>query len=174
MSRRKLKLSLSESDINNAIEEVRRYKESLRDDVSMFIMLLMNKGINVAKERIGKAPPEYRGKVTVTSVNPYRTGYIYTAVIRLEGKQALFVEFSAGKTYGTDSFEPLPNNPSYGSGYGMGTYNPDSDNWKSPTGWDYGEGGKQHTYGTPAVAPLYNADKAMRDILLETAKKVWG
>ena len=174
MSKRKLKLSLSESDINNAIEEVRRYKESLRDDVSMFIMLLMNKGIDVAKAQIGKAPSEYRDRVTVTSANPFRTGYIYTAAIKLEGKQALFVEFSAGIKYGTNTFDSLPNNPSYGSGYGMGTYNPDSDNWKSPTGWNYGNGGKQHTYGTPAVAPLYNADKEMRDILLETAKKVWG
>lgn len=175
MGKRKIKISLSDTDsIQRAIDEIQEYRKDLMTNISIFLDNLISEGIVVAKAQVATAPSEYRDRVTVESNPVFRTGYIYTGVIRLQGDQALFIEFSAGEKYGTDHFDPLPNNPSYGSGYGKGTYNPESDNWKNPDGWRYGKGGSQHTYGTPAVAPMYNADKKMRDILMDAAKKVWG
>lgn len=173
--KKKIKVRLfDQSSIQNAVAEIENYKDMLKINVGIFLQELMAEGITVAKAKVAEAPPEYKSRVTVTGVSPFRTGINYTAAIKLEGDQALFIEFSAGEKYGTDHFDSLPNNPSYGSGYGKGTYNPDSDTWKNPDGWRYGKGGSQHTYGTPAVAPMYNADKKMREVLTEAARKVWG
>ena len=177
MSKKKIKIRLSEESIEDAIRQVEYYKNGIRTNVIMFIDLMIQQGLTVAEAHVGMSPEEYQEDVTVTCDRPSETGdYVYHASIKLGGGQALFVEFSAGILHGTSSFEPLPNNPSYGSGYGMGTYNPDSDLWKSPTGWDYvSKTGEQvHTEGTAAVAPLYNADKMIRDLLVRTARAVWG
>ena len=89
--------------------------------------------------------------------------------VHLQSEKVLFIEFSAGITYGTNTY-PLPS----GSGYGMGTYNPSSSNWSNPKGWYYkdesspqaNEKGLVHTYGNPAYMPMYRAREAM-------ALKVW-
>ena len=97
--------------------------------------------------------------------------------IRLSGDQVLFIEFSSGIMYGTDSFPSLPNNPNYGSKYGMGTY-PGKGHWNDPEGWWYtgkwGNGDSRHTYGIRAYAPMYNADTEMRKQIANIAREVFG
>ena len=180
MSKRKIKMSLSKSSIDDAIRYVQFMKRNLSINTSLFIRLLQGQGISVINSIIGEVPEEQRGdNLTIGNTDIERLGGDkYKASISISGDKILFIEFSAGITYGTDSFGTLPNNPSYGSGYGMGTYNPDSDNWKNPDGWWYpdpkSDTGYSHSFGNRAYAPMYEADKAMRDAIQQAARLAFG
>lgn len=176
MSRKKvIKVSLSESSINEAIRQVQFLEQMMQFNITLFIKRLQNEGLIVGNAILQTVPDEYRDTCQVYSTNVSRTGDKYSATIVLSGSQALFIEFSAGITHGTNSFNSLPNNPSYGSGYGMGTY-PGKGHWDDPNGWVFKDenGNWFHSYGVRAAAPMYHADEAMRDILYSTAKEVFG
>lgn len=178
MSKRRIKVSLSKSSIDDAIRYVQFMKRNLSINTSLFIGLLQEQGISVISSIIGEVPEKEKGNTTIGKSDIERLGGDrYKASIFISGDKILFIEFSAGITYGTDSFETLPNNPSYGSGYGMGTYNPDSDNWKNPDGWwykDKNSGKYEKSLGNKAYAPMFNADKSMRDAIQLAARLAFG
>ena len=67
------------------------------------------------------------------------------------GETVLFVEFGTGITYQS------PPHPEVGN-FGAGTYEPNFGHWDDPEGWflPRSKGGRQHTFGNPANAPMYN------------------
>lgn len=75
------------------------------------------------------------------------------ARVRASGENVLFIEYGAGALRGYGHPEP--------NGYGPGTFNPLSDNWKNPNGWYYAHGRK--TWGNPPSAAMYYAEHAMRE-----------
>lgn len=75
------------------------------------------------------------------------------ARVRASGENVLFIEYGAGALRGYGHPEP--------NGYGPGTFNPLSDNWKNPNGWYYAHGRK--TWGNPPSAAMYYAEQAMRE-----------
>lgn len=75
------------------------------------------------------------------------------AMVRASGENVLFIEYGAGALRGYGHPEP--------NGYGPGTFNPLSDNWKNPNGWYYAHGRK--AYGNPPSAAMYYAEQAMRE-----------
>lgn len=75
------------------------------------------------------------------------------ARVRASGENVLFIEYGAGALRGYGHPEP--------NGYGPGTFNPISDNWKNPNGWYYAHGRK--TWGNPPSAAMYYAEQAMRE-----------
>ena len=75
------------------------------------------------------------------------------ARVRASGENVLFIEYGAGALRGYGHPEP--------NGYGPGTFNPSSDNWKNPNGWYYAHGRK--TWGNPPSAAMYYAEQAMRE-----------
>lgn len=175
---KKIKITLSEKSINEALNQVRQYKASLLQKISVFLDRLTQVGIDVVDTKMMEVAPVDRGEFSVegsvTSVFSADGSAVQGALIRLTGDQVLFIEFSAGKTFGTNSFPSMPNNPSYGSGYGMGTY-PGKGHWDDPTGWWYVDryGEAQHTYGIRAHAPMYHADQEMRRQIGGIAKEVF-
>lgn len=94
------------------------------------------------------------------SVEPISNGW----AIHARGNAVLFIEFGAGATLGYGHPEP--------DGYGPGTYNPDSDNWRNPKGWWYGDG--QHTYGNPPAAAMYYAKEEVLRNIEQVAREVFG
>lgn len=99
-------------------------------------------------------------------------------ILRDQSKAILFFEFGAGARYGGGH----PWNDDFG--YGPGTY-PGNGHWDDPKGWwfptdeprliirtDKNGQGWGHSYGNKPHMPFYNADKAMREHLLEVAKRV--
>ena len=114
-------------------------------------------------------PEEEKGNYYTEIVNNIK-GEITGVTVRLSGTDVLFVEFSAGISYGTDSY-PLPS----GDKYGMGTY-PGKGNWDNPNGWWYkDESGKlHHSFGNRAYMPMYHAEEAIIISVREIAKEVFG
>lgn len=171
---RKIKIELSEKSINDAIRRVQDYKTRvLEEKIETFVRALAQTGYVTATQIVNSIPDRnYQD-------DSWDIDYDYSnhkAVLWIRHKQIMFIEFSAGITYGTSAIPPLPSGKPYGDGYGMGTFNPDSDNWQKPGGWSYqGEDGNwHHTKGTAAYAPMGNAEAQMLVNLRALARTVFG
>ena len=149
MSKRTIKCNLSGKSIRNAIKELKNYENNLQRKNQIFVQKLADAGILVIRE-------------TMES--------IVGASIRLTGDKVLFLEFSAGITYGTDTY-PLPS----GSEYGIGTY-PGQTHAYDPNGWWYIDesGNKHHSYGNRAYMPMYHAEEAIILAIHSIAKEVFS
>ena len=175
---KKIKIQLSDRSILEAISQINKYKFELSTKTKLLVDRLAEIGINTINVTMMGVAPMERGEYTVTPT-PIEGGAnsaVQRMSIQLTGDQILFIEFSSGKTFGTSSFPALPNNPSYGSGYGMGTYPNGKGHWDDPEGWWYKDkyGESQHTYGIRARAPMYHADEDMRKAIESIAREVFG
>jgi hypothetical protein len=88
----------------------------------------------------------------------------------MSGKDALFIEFGAGIYYnGSDP----PHAQEFR--YGVGTYNPASDNAFNPDGWYYWTGTeRKHSYGTEGTYPMYHAAETARNNAIKNAIEVFN
>ena len=178
MSKRKnIKITLSEDSINRAIREIENYKNSLRGKIETLTRELAKIGVNSVNATMMSVSPADRGEFDVDFVFDPSGRDVFGAVIVLSGDQILFIEFSAGITFGTESgaHPKPPNNPNYGNDYGVGTY-PGQTHARDPVGWWYVDkwGQAQHTYGVRAYAPMYNADIEMRNQIRAIAREIFG
>lgn len=166
---KKISISLSQKSIQNAINEVRKYQRELQRKNQIFIDRLSKIGLDVVQSTMESIPAEEKGSYYTEVVNNSH-GDIIGAAIRLSGDKILFLEFSAGIAYGTDSY-PTP----AGDEYGMGTY-PGKGHWDSPYGWWYVDenGQKHHSYGNRAYMPMYRAEQAIVLAVRQVAKEVFG
>lgn len=173
---KKISIDLSVSSIEKAIKEIEEYKRSLDAKVKELVTRLAEVGLNTVNATMMSVAPVDRGEYNADVVYDASGSNVQGAVIHLSGDQVLFLEFSAGVLFGTDSFASLPNNPTYGKGFGMGTYPSDKGHWDDPTGWWYVDkwGQPQHTYGVRAYAPMYHAAVEMRSRIRSIAREVFG
>lgn len=167
--KRKISISLSQGSIQNAIKEIEAYKRKLQRKNQIFIDRLSKIGLDVVQATMESIPAEEKGSYYTEIVNDSQ-GDIIGAAIRLTGDKILFLEFSAGIAYGTDSY-PTP----AGDKYGMGTY-PGKGHWDSPYGWWYVDenGEKHHSYGNRAYMPMYHAEEAIVLAVRQIAREVFG
>ena len=151
MANKTIKMELSHKSIQDAIKQLRAYQKSLVSKNEIFIKRLSEIGLNVIQTTMESIPEEEKGNYYTEIVNNIK-GEITGVTVRLSGTDVLFVEFSAGISYGTDSY-PLPS----GDEYGMGTY-PGKGNWDNPNGWWYkDESGKlHHSFGNRAKGSTCN------------------
>ena len=115
-------------------------------------------------------PDEEKGSY-YTEIIYDKNGNITGASVRLSGDKVLFIEFSAGITYGSSNY-PL----SSGSTYGVGTY-PGQTHAFSPYGWWYTDernGETRHSYGNRAYMPMYHAEVAIVLAVRKIAKEVFS
>lgn len=166
---KKISISLSQKSIQNAINEVRKYQRELQRKNPIFIDRLSKIGLDVIQATMESIPTEEKGSYYTEVVNNSQ-GDIIGAAIRLSGDKILFLEFSTGIAYGTDSY-PTP----AGDEYGMGTY-PGEGHWDSPYGWWYVDenGQKHHSYGNRAYMPMYHAEQAIVIAVRQVAREVFG
>lgn len=166
---KKISISLSQKSIQNAINEVRKYQRELQRKNQIFIDRLSKIGLDVVQATMEFIPAEEKGSYYTEIVNNSH-GDIIGAAIRLSGDKILFLEFSTGIAYGTDSY-PTP----AGDEYGMGTY-PGEGHWDSPYGWWYVDenGQKHHSYGNRAYMPMYHAEQAIVIAVRQVAREVFG
>lgn len=170
MAKRTININLFDSrSLDKAIQQIRQYQNSLPRKVQTFIDRLAKEGLQVVQSTMESVPDEEKGSYYTEIINNSQ-GDIIGAAIRLTGDKVLFIEFSAGITYGTDSY-PLPS----GDKYGMGTY-PGKGHWDSPYGWWYvdEQGNKHHSYGNRAYMPMYHAERAIIMQIKEVARDVFG
>lgn len=169
MSKKTISMTLSERSIAGAIRQLKEYRDSLERKNQILIDRLAKIGLNTVQQTMESIPSEERGSYYTEIINNSE-GDIAGAAIRLSGDQVLFLEFSAGITYGTDSY-PLPS----GDKYGMGTY-PGKGHWDDPKGWWYIDknGQKHHSYGNRAYMPMYHAEQAIILAVQEIAREVFS
>lgn len=170
MVKRTIDINLFDSrSLDKAIQEIRQYQNSLQRKVQIFIDRLAKEGLQVVQSTMESVPDEEKGSYYTEIVNT-SNGDIIGAAIRLTGDKVLFIEFSAGITYGTDNY-PLPS----GDKYGMGTY-PGKGHWDSPYGWWYVDehGEKHHSYGNRAYMPMYHAEQAIIIQIRHIAREVFS
>ena len=170
MPKKKISVNLFDGkSLGNAIRQIQDYRKDFPRKVQILIDRLAKEGLQVVQSTMKYVPDEEKGSYYTEIVNNSK-GDIIGAAIRLTGDKVLFIEFSAGITYGTDSY-PLPS----GDKYGMGTY-PGKGHWDSPYGWWYvdEQGNKHHSYGNRAYMPMYHAEQAIIMQIREIAKEVFG
>ena len=170
MAKRTININIFDSrSLDKAIQQIRQYQNSLPRKVQTFIDRLAKEGLQVVQSTMESVPDEEKGSYYTEIVNT-SNGDIIGAAIRLTGDKVLFIEFSAGITYGTDNY-PLPS----GDKYGMGTY-PGKGHWNSPYGWWYvdEQGNKHHSYGNRAYMPMYHAEQAIILQISHIAREVFS
>lgn len=168
-------VDFSKQSIRKAITQLRNYNKGLEVKSRRLVNELSKIGIDAINSIVAQIDPSnlHSGELALKAEKSQvkQDGDVARMAISLTGADVLFVEFSAGITYGTSEY-PLAS----GAGYGMGTYNPDSGRWKDPEGWWYtDENGKsRHTYGNRAYMPMYHSTEAMALSIWVTAKKIFG
>ena len=130
MSRKTIRCSLNHNSLQSAIQQLETYQKDIQRKNQIFIDKLAQEGIQVIQTTMESIPSEEKGSYYTEVINNGH-GDIVGAAVRLSGDKVLFIEFSAGISYGTDSY-PLPS----GADYGVGTY-PDQKHAYDPNGWWY-------------------------------------
>ena len=172
MAKRTIKFEFSQKSIKNAIAELKKYQKEFDRKNKIFVDKLAKEGLQVVQSTMEAIPDEDKGSYYTEIINNSH-GDVIGAAIRLSGQKVLFIEFSAGITYGTSSY-PLPS----GSKYGMGTYPSEKEksDWDNPNGWWYIDesGNKHHSYGNRAYMPMYHAEQAIILAVRSIAKETFG
>lgn len=168
-------VELSVKSIESAIKQIEEYERRLNAKTHELVKRLSEIGINTINVTMMSVAPVDRGEYETDIVWNEQGNGIEGALVFLKGDKILFIEFSSGITFGTSSFPSLPNNPSYGSGMGMGTYPDGKGHWNDPEGWWYrGKWGEpEHSYGVRAYAPMYHAAVDMRNQINAIANEVF-
>ena len=147
-----IKCKLDVDSLQNAIDELKEYRDSINDKLQQFVAALLEDGV------IG------------FGINA--DGDIVTATISLEGSDALFIEFGAGIAYNTGMQHPYAGE----FGYGVGTYPSKHPPNKAmnPGYWYYRENGELvKSIGTQASMPIYHAAETMRNIAIQKAIEIF-
>lgn len=165
----KLDIDLSASSVNNAIAQLKKYKDSIVDKNALFVKRLAEIGIEVVEQRIAVAEGD-SDKYHATTLKLHSFGDYSEATLSVEGNDVLFIEFGSGIYY-----NPTDPEHAHKFGYGVGTY-PGQTHALDPEGWWYRDsaGDIHHSYGTRATAPMLNASKAIILSIRQIAREVYG
>lgn len=160
---KKIKVELSDEGIDNAIREVRRYKEWVLAKEVELRQKLADRGAQVARIHFTGAAYDGNNNITVRVDN---TGNI--AAIYAEGSAVAFIEFGSGLFgYGH------PQAGEFGMGPGTWSDGPEGKgHWDDPNGWYYTHGKKSR--GNPPAMGMWNAVRTMSEEILIIAKEVFG
>lgn len=166
---KKITFGLSVSEINNAVKELRQYRDEVNRKCQVFAEKLAGLGLQTARAIMQEHI--YSGE-TIGSlrIETDETGAVTKLRIVVESEAILFLEFGAGVKY-----SGTVNPKAAEVGYEPGTY-PGKGYWDSETGWWYmGDDGEwHHSYGIEAAMPMYKATVAMRQKIRSIAKEVFG
>ena len=111
------------------LKDLEDYISNLETNCETFVQRLSQEGLLVVEATMASIPndhPHYKAGDYTVSLTTTQDGDTYKAVISLTGDKVMFVEFSAGITYGeAPGSYPLDAGKAYGYGtYGKGNGNP--------------------------------------------------
>ena len=165
-----IKCTLDTNSIQAAIDEIRAYREDLNNKLQQFVSLLVQDGVTVANARLSSTKGDSTQGTIGFGLN--NDGDIVSAIISLEGKDALFIEFGAGIAYNTGIQHPDADE----FGYGPGTYPSKHPPNKAinPGYWFYREDGELvKSIGTQASMPMYHAAETIRNNAIQRASEIF-
>lgn len=175
-----IKVDFSYEGLGKLIDELKAYKDGLNDKTEELARRLAEVGIPVVNQNMSAAGYTYDEKGVEsgsdTSHNTYVTmhsfGNYSEAILTVEGKDILFIEFGSGVHYnGAAGSSPHPKGGefgytigSYGKGYGK------KDTWA----YEAESGEKVLTHGTQATMPMYKASNEIARNVVKIAQEVFG
>lgn len=150
--------------IDNAIKEVKRYKQEFEAKEKEFVKRLAELGVSVASS--GFAMADYDGVNDVQVTMTHGGG---SAVVTAFGEAVGFIEFGTGVKYpewdaSVMEYTP-PKHGTYGKGRG-----------KNPHGWYFKQSDgvtARHTYGNPPAEAMRTARDVMVERVIQIAREVW-
>lgn len=157
--------SLSEREINNAIQLLQNYKREFLEREKRLVEGLAEIGLKEASVRFTTAM--YDGTNDV-SVHLDETNHGYAIVA--DGKAVAFIEFGAGVYH--NGSEPYPN-PRPGGIVGIGEYGEGHGKQKA---WGYLDENQELviTRGNPAAMPMWYASEEIKNSVLKVVREVYG
>lgn len=157
--------SLSEREINNAIQLLQNYKREFLEREKRLVEGLAEIGLKEASVRFTTAM--YDGTNDV-SVHLDETNHGYAIVA--DGKAVAFIEFGAGVYH--NGSEPYPN-PRPGGIVGIGEYGEGRGKQKA---WGYLDENQELviTRGNPAAMPMWYASEEIKNSVLKVVREVYG
>lgn len=179
MAKKTLKCdALSISSIRQLQNQLQQYADSISNKCEELVNRLAEQGIKVAEAKIGESP---LGKyVTIkTDITEGKAGCKAILIATGEVKQSegyadfntlLAIEFGAGIHY-----NPTPNPNADKFGLGVGTFPEQIHAFED--GWYYWDDKAQewrYTHGVKATMPMYHAIMEMMQLIVKTAKEVFG
>lgn len=173
--------------LQNAIKQLEEYKQSINDKADIFIERLALVGVPVIREKFAQAETDDfnfdRSHYTHIKIESF--GDHHKAILTVEGKNLLFIEFGSGIHFnGNLGGSP---NPSvewsvpggtlehYGGaalGYTIGSY---GHGQGSKDFWFYydDQGGSQMSHGTRASMPMFSAEMEIISKIEQIAREVF-
>ena len=158
-------MGLSVASIDNAIAELKAYRDSLDAKMDKLLEGLAKIGLDEAEVRFLCAMYDGDNDVEVT-MDDTPDGY----VIRADGKAVAFIEFGAGVYYNPigpyypkDKPDGIVDIGEYGKGYGK----------RKAWGYPDGAGGVKITHGNPAAMPMWYASEEIKNSVLKVVKEVF-
>ena len=160
-----IKMGLSTKSINDAIKELKAFRDSLEGKKDKLLKELGEIGVREASVRFTTAM--YDG-VNDSEVSLERTNDGYAIVAK--GKAVAFIEFGAGVYH--NGSEPYPD-PRPAGIVGIGEY---GKGYGKRNTWVYRDdaGDKVFTHGNPAAMPMWYASEEMRSQIETIARRVFG
>lgn len=182
MGTKRIHISLNSGSINNALQEIERYKQDLIKKNAVFAERLKQYGIEVVNSYMKDIPNPTGGRDSITEgTSDYwsfdtrkssatSSGVVATAIINVDGKRLLYVEFGYG-VLAVGSPHPT-------GLYGAGTNSPAGHGTDSSGWWYTGtDGESHHTHGDVAYAPVWSTALYLRnrkDMIRAIAREVFG
>ena len=160
-----IKMSLSTSSIDNAIKELKAFRDSIDRKKDKLLEELANIGVKEASVRFTTAMYDGVNDSSVT-LKPTKEGYAIIA----EGHAVAFIEFGAGVYH--NSGEPYPNPRPEGI-VGIGEY---GKGYGKRQAWGFKNEADELviTHGNPAAMPMWCASEEMRNKIAKIAQEVFG
>lgn len=168
---RKISIRLDEKSIQKAIDELNQYKADVKRKNEEFVQKLAEIGIPVIDQNIASAAGD-SDKSHNTSIKVNSFGDYSQAVLTVEGKDLLFIEFGAGVHFnGSAGSSPHPKGQELG--YTIGSYG--KGQGKKDSWFYYADSGESVlSHGTQATMPVYKASIEIRNQIRKIAKEVFG
>jgi len=172
MAKKKIKMNLSVSSVENAIKQIEEYKRSLVLKTSQLLDELGKIGIRTIDQKMssiqGDSDPNHYAFVKMNSY-----GSFTRATIILQGRDVLFIEFGSGVHYnGATGSSPHPKGQQMG--YTIGSYGKGQGANDSWVYFNEEHGRFETSQGTKAAMPMYNAEVEICKAIKSVAKKVFG
>ena len=160
-----IQIDLSTASIDNAIKELKAFRDSLKPKKDKLIEELAKIGIKEASVRFTTAMYDGVNDSSV-SLETKSDGYAIVA----SGRAVAFIEFGAGVYHNSGEPYPKPRPEGivgigdYGKGYGK----------RNAWGFTDDSGEVVVTHGNPAAMPMWYASEEMKSKILKIAKEVFG
>lgn len=167
---KKIRISLSEKSIQNAINEVRKYQRELISKNEVFVRRLAELGIPVIDQNIAVAQGDSdKNHNTYIKINSF--GSYSEAKLVVEGVDLLFIEFGAGIYYNGSAGTSLhPKGEEFG--YTIGSYG--KGKGKNDFWFYYADTGEAvMSRGTESTMPVYKASVEIIQNIRRIAREVF-